>query len=185
MTLLSTLALFTAVAVWGILSVIPSSRTSTIIEYVLIFLVMGMIAWFSFDDYLNQLYMYRDFTRTEPAIEYIQQNSSSDDQVLLWGSEAATNFFSQRKSPTRFVYQAPLQQEGYVDEAMINEFLDDVIRNQPKFIIDSERNNPLFTFPITTETIQQKIASLQAKYCLVRRIDFWKFYKYTEAGCSK
>jgi len=185
MTLLPILALFAAVAVWGILSVIPSSRTITILEYVLAFLVMGLIAWFSFDDYLNQLYMYRDFTRTRPAIEYIEQNTFPDDQILLWGSETATNFFSQRKSPTRFVYQAPLQQEGYVDEGMINEFLDDVIKNQPKFIVDTERNNPLFTFPITTETIQQKITSLQAKYCLVRRIDFWKFYEYTENGCSK
>ena len=185
MTLLPILTLFTGLTVWGINSLFPRSKNATIAKYLVALIVAGFIAWTCFDDYLNQVYMYRDFTRNIPAIEYIQENTSPVDQVLLWGSETAINYFAQRKSPSRFVYQAPLQQEGYVDEAMINEFLDDVLKNQPKFMIDAERKNPLFSFPLTSPTIEGKIESLEAKYCLVKRIDFWKVYQYTEGGCRK
>ena len=185
MTLLPILALFTSVTVWGIESLVPSTKVATIAKYLLALLVAGYIAWVSLDDYLDQLYLYRDFTRNEPAIEYIRANSAPEDEVLLWGSETAVNYFSQRKSPSRFVYQAPLQQEGYVDEGMVHEFLDDILQNKPEFIIDTERNNPLFSFPISTPAIEGKIASVEARYCLVRRIDFWKFYQYTENGCNK
>ncbi|MGE5379079.1 MAG: ArnT family glycosyltransferase [Bacteroidota bacterium] len=185
MTLLPILALFAGLAVWAIDSLVPRSRNATLLKYLLAFVIAGFIAWISFDDYLNQVYLYRDFTRNEPAIEYIEQNTSPEDQVLLWGSETAVNYFAERKSPSRFVYLIPLQQEGYVDEAMINEFLDDILQNQPKFMIDTERKNPLFTFPVTSPTIEEKIASLEAQYCLVKRIDFWKVYQYAREGCSK
>lgn len=185
MTLLPTLALFTGVLVWEVETWLPRSRNAGIARVLMALLVAGFIAWTCFDDYLNQLYLYRDFSKNEAAIQYIQENTSPEDQVLLWGSEAALNYLSRRKSPSRFVYQAPLQQQGYVDEAMIDGFLDDILQNQPRLIIDTEKNNPVFSFPITTPAIEQKISSLRGRYCLIRRIDFWKVYEYSKEGCTQ
>jgi hypothetical protein len=185
MTLLPILALFAALTVWWILSWVPEGKTAAIVTYVVILVIAGWIAWTSFDDYLTQVYTYRDFARNESVIAYIQENTTPKEQVLLWGSEASINYYSQRKSPSRFVYQAPLQQENYVDEAMINEFLDDVMQNRPKLIIEADKKNPLFSFPLTSDSIEGKVASLKAMYCAVRKIDSWQVYEYAENGCSQ
>ncbi|HJS19052.1 MAG TPA: glycosyltransferase family 39 protein [Anaerolineales bacterium] len=185
MTLLPVLALFCGVALWGILSLTPDRKFLNISKYVFVFFLAGIVLWNSFDGYLNQLYIYRDFKKNEPVIQFIKENTSPDDQVLLWGAETAINYFAQRKSPARFVYQLPLSQENYAAASFIDQFYDDVIQNQPKFIIDTDTNEPLYRFPITNETIEEKISYLEAHYCLVRRIDSWKIYEYSESGCSQ
>jgi hypothetical protein len=184
MTLLPTLALFTGLAVWGLTSPLPDEKMFNTAKYVLALILVGFIAWRSFDDYLNQLYIYRDLTNSEPVIEYVERNTSPDDLVLLWGSDASINYFSERSSPTRFVYQSPLQQEGYVDEAMIDEFLDDVIQNQPRLVIDTGTRDPLFSFPLTSDSIEEKSSYLLSRYCIVEQIDDWKIHEYRQDGCN-
>lgn len=185
MTVLPVLALFTGVAVWVIVYLMASWKIPASIQVALAVVIAGILVWFSFNDYMDQVYTYRSFTRNKPVIEYIQENTSPGDQVLVWGAETSINFFSQRGSPSRFAYQSPLQQESYTDETLVEQFYDEVLKNQPKLIIDTDTRDPLYRFPITTETVEEKIADLEAHYCLVRQIDAWKIYKYTEDGCSR
>lgn len=184
MTLLPVLALFTGVAVWAILSLIPDWQFSNIVKYAMAIAVAGWIVWSSFDGFMTQLYTYREYRKNRDVIQYVQQNTAPDEQILLWGAETSINYFAQRKSPTRFVYQSPLFQENYLNETLINQFLDDVIQNRPRLIIDTNTKNPLYKFPLETDAIQEKVADLEAHYCLVQRIDAWKIYQYKEDGCN-
>jgi hypothetical protein len=185
MTLLPILAFFTGSAFWGLISLMPNWKNANAVKHAFALIVAGLFAWRSFDGYMTQLYTYRQLTKNEAVIEYIKETTSPDEQVLLWGAETSINYFVQRKSPTRFVYQSPLHQENYVDETLINQFLDDVIQNQPRLIIDTDTKDPLYSFPLTTEIIEEKAAFLEARYCIVQRVDSWKIYEYTEGGCSR
>ena len=184
MTLLPILALFMGVAVWAVVYLLSIWKISTTVQAALALILAGSLVWFSFNDYLDQVYTYRSFTRNKPVVDYIQQNTSPGDPVLIWGAETSINYFSQRESPTRFVYQSPLHQAGYMNEDMLDEFYEDVIQNRPRLIIDTDTNDPLYRFPISTEDFEEMIAQLEANYCLVRQIDAWKIYEYTEGGCS-
>lgn len=183
MTLLPVLAIFTGLTVWGILSLMPKWEIPNGLKFALAAGIAGVFMWNSFDNYMNQLYVYRKLTKNETVVGYIVEHTSPDDQVLLWGAETSVNYFAQRKNPTRFVYQYPLHQEGYVDEVMINQFLDEIIQNRPKFIIDTGTQDPMYGFAITTESINKKIAYLETHYCVGQRIDSWIVYEYSEEEC--
>ena len=87
-------------------------------------------------------------SRTSPQIQdtvqYILNNSSPEDKVLILGAETGLNFLSQRVSPTRFVYQYPLIQTGYSTYEQRDEFLKEVAGNQPAIIVNTIRTNSIF-----------------------------------------
>ena len=117
----------------------------------------------------------------EPVIQYVIDNSEPDDSILLWGAETMVNFFSQRKSPTRYVYQLPLYTTGYTSEERILEFLDDIIENQPRLIIDTKSEQmPIFQFPIATEQIDNKINFISSSYSIIDEIDGWQIYQISQ-----
>ncbi len=71
------------------------------------------------------------------VVDYIKNSSNPSDFVLMWGAESSYNFVSERRAPTRFVYQYPLYWHGYQNEKMIKEFLNDITMNKPMLIIDT------------------------------------------------
>ena len=95
----------------------------------------------------------------------IEQATAPSDTVLLWGAETRINFFSQRASPSRFSYQFPLYHPAYTNEGLIIEFLDAILEERPRMIIDTGNPaTPIFDFPITTSAIQERIEAIQANY---------------------
>ena len=72
-----------------------------------------------------------------------------------------------------------------MEERLIDQFYDEVIQNRPRLIIETKTKDLLYRFPLTTETIEEKIAYLETNYCLARQIDAWKIYEYAEGGCSR
>ena len=184
MTLLPILAVLTAYTVWTVTSAISTWKLPGFMK---LLAAAGVLAFFlsrSFDGYLNQLYTYRTLTKDETVIDYVKESTSPDDYVLLWGAEASVNYFTERRSPTRFVYQYPLQRDGYVNESLILEFLDDVIENRPKLIIDTDSSIPMYEFPIRSDAIDEKAAYLLSHYCPARRIDSWTVYEYSDGVCA-
>jgi hypothetical protein len=175
MTLLPALAVLTAVTAWSVVQVLSRWQFPVWLRAAAALIVLGSFAWSYFDNYLDQTYIYR-MNRDDAVIQYLVQNSTPDDTVLLWGAEAAVNFFAQRESPTRFVYQYPLQNENYATETMVIEFLDDVSENHPRFIVDTG-TEPLFSFAVTSDAISEKSALLQTRYCPVQEIDEWTIYE--------
>jgi hypothetical protein len=102
------------------------------------------------------------------------------EKVLLWGAESAVNFFAGRKCPSRFVYQYPLYTSGYANEGVILEFLDGIIRERPRLIIDTRnRRTPIYSFPVQSDAIREKVGYLQAHYRPVGETgEGWVVYEY-------
>lgn len=187
MTILPVLALFTGITFWVILSSRFLSDIPDRAKFVLTVGVIGVFLWTSFNEYRIQVTSFRHVNRQHPIVSAIELNTNPEDTVLLWGAEASINYFSQRKSPTRFVYQYPLYMQRYADEQMIIEFLDDLIRENPRLIIDTHNERtPLYEFPIQTYAIQQRIAYLQCHYRMVGEIlpDKVTVYEYIASDCT-
>lgn len=114
----------------------------------------------------------------EPLIHYLQENTQPEEEILVWGAETMVNFHTKRNSPTRYVYQYPLTKEGYTSEEKILEFLDDIIQNQPKYMIDSRSDTmPFFVFPIQSQRIEEKLNKIWSGYEEVDEINWWKVYQ--------
>lgn len=185
MTILPILAFFAGVVFWIILSSRFFCEIPQTAKYVLTASILGVFLWTSFNQYIIQVASLRAVGQ-HSIVSEIEQNTNPEDTVLLWGAEASINYFSHRQSPTRFVYQYPLYTQGYADEQMIIEFLDDLIYKRPRWIIDTHNPiTPLYEFPVQSYAIQQKIAYLRCHYHIVSEIQNWTVYEYTAGDCSR
>jgi hypothetical protein len=187
MTILPGLALFTAIPFWTIFSSQLLDDIPYTAKYALTVGIIGVFLYTSFNQFKTKVISFRDVNRQYPIVSTIELNTSPEDTVLMWGAEASINYFSQRRSPTRYVYQYPLYTQGYTDEQMIVEFLDDLILKRPRLIIDTyNTRTPLYDFPINTPTIQQRIAYLECHYRIVDEIflDNWTTYEYAASDCN-
>lgn len=174
-TLLPTLAIFTAMLFNGISKAANRINIPYLVQYVFFAGIAVVASWNFFHNYLNQVYIYRKLN-DDGLIQYTISKTSPDDEVLVWGADPSINYFSQRESPTRYVYQFPLQEENYVTEKMVTDFLDDVIQKKPELIINIDTDNSLFTFPIETEEILARTKALADMYCLVDVLDSAPIY---------
>jgi hypothetical protein len=126
-----------------------------------------------YQPYKNVVMSYKLF-QNSTMITYISRLTSPRDTVLMWGAETSMNFFSRRSSPSRFVYQYPLYSTGYTNEKIINEFIQDIVKHKPHFIIDTKNPQcPFFNFPIKSEKIQAGIMNIKSHYRLKENIDLW------------
>jgi Dolichyl-phosphate-mannose-protein mannosyltransferase len=66
---------------------------------------------------------------------YIEDHSSKNDRVLVWGWDALVNSLSERKSPTRFGYSYPLIVGGPLRAKYRKLFLKEISRLPPRYII--------------------------------------------------
>ena len=108
------------------------------------------------------------------AITLIKELASEEDTVLIWGAETEINFHTQRPSPTRFVYQYPLYEEGYTSLALIEEFLADIIQNQPRLIIDTRTEDmPFLDFELESPRVGQLSEGILAQYSKTDNIGDW------------
>lgn len=183
MTILPALAFFTGITFHVIFTSYFLHNIPNTAKCFLIAGVTGVLLWTSFNEYRRQVISFHE-VEPPPILNEIKQNTNPEDSILVWGAETSINYFSNRKSPTRFVYQYPLYTQGYTNEPMITEFLDDLIRQHPELLIDTHNpRTPLYEFPIQTPIIQQKIAYLQCQYRIVGEIQGWTVYKYTPKIC--
>lgn len=182
MAMLPVLSLFTGMLFWVFSSQITAWEIPVMAKYAFVIGVTLITMWGSFQRYSDQVEAFRE-KRNDVAIRFIGEATSPDDYVLIWGAETSANYFSHRRSPSRFVYQYPLYQAGYVDEKMIEEFLGDIVQKHPRLIIDTHNpTTPIYNFPIHSQAIDARIGYLQSHYQKVKVIDFWTIYKYRGAN---
>jgi hypothetical protein len=180
MTLLPVLALFTGITFWVLVSWMSFWKPSKLVQLLFLFGMMGIFIWGTYAAYKRQILTYREVNDSS-TIDYIKDTSSPDDPILILGAETYINYFSQRKSPTRFVYQYPLYEEGYVSEAIILEFLTDIIDSQNTLILSPGNSSSLvFNFPIQTEAIDELIEKLQTQYQAVDNINGLTIFRRIE-----
>ena len=198
MALLPVFALFAGLAYW-ILSRELSRQTPKIALWGFTLIVIASIGLTNFRDYRQ---LVRTFSQAGSddriaLVDYIRSNTAKDDFVLVLGAETTINFYAQRPSPTRFVYQFPLYKPGYATREMTEEFFQDVIQNEPKLIIDPEGNGLssdtlAFTAPSadelslsdtlvsTSPRIEESIRIIQSKYAIQRTFGSWVVYAKIE-----
>ncbi|NCF69048.1 MAG: hypothetical protein GWP61_24065 [Chloroflexi bacterium] len=180
MALLPIFSIFASFAFWLMLSRISSLQPGKSIGAFFTLAVMLLLLLPPTWDYIQLAQTYNKPADSELASR-IADATTSDDSVLIWGAESITNFESQRRSPTRFVYQYPLYTEGYADERLIEEFLEEIIKNKPRLIIDSRNPlTPLYNFGITSPQIEESINTLRTHYQFREGFETWTIYEYVE-----
>jgi 4-amino-4-deoxy-L-arabinose transferase-like glycosyltransferase len=130
-------------------------------------------------DYVELSSFYAQPTGDSELIAYIQDNTSQQDMVLMWGAESAYNFMTRRASPTRFVYQYPLY-NGYGGKAYLSEFLNDILVNRPRLIIfSSNAKFSDFRFPRRDNQIGALMDQVKSRYTETVELGDWLIYRYT------
>ncbi len=111
------------------------SKPITLCLSLIIFFPLSIIALVR--NPIPSTYAVNYYSQRQVISDYITNNTEESDYVLFWGSESSINFYTNRRSPTRFVYQNPLFTKGYQTSEMIDEFFNDIKQNRPKLIIDA------------------------------------------------
>ncbi|WP_177225906.1 ArnT family glycosyltransferase [Arsenicibacter rosenii] len=83
------------------------------------------------------------FRHREQMAEAILQYTAPEEYFLEWGIPDGMNFLTDRKAPTRFIYQWALDTPGYTSPALVDLFVDEVMRNPPVIIMDSSLSEHL------------------------------------------
>lgn len=180
LTILPVLLFFSSLLFWMIISLQNILKVQISLQLVSTVTIIGFLLLVSYTSIKDQIISYRN-NNDRSMVEFITAHSTSDDYILLWGAEANINFFSQRTSPTRFVYQYPLYKKGFSNQKMIKEFLDDILLRHPKFIIDTKNSvTPFLKFEISSPEIQKKINEIKGEYFEVNRVGNWIVFEYAD-----
>ena len=102
---------------------------------------------------------YREYVKEKPnavyagssypyVSDFVRGHTRQGDFVLVWGDYSqATNFFADRLSPTRYVFQPFLYNQSYGD-GLVSRFLSDLKAHPPVMILDSSPSSaPLLERP--------------------------------------
>lgn len=140
-------------------------------------LILGLAIYFQ----IPQAQNYKDYLQSDSAnqyaqvINYISKHTGPQDTVLVVGAESEINFLTRRASPTRYVYQYPLQLLGW--RPMVEEYIGQIMENRPKLIIDTDGGKgPDNSYYLTrlekkSDTVGKGLDFLQTHYSAVATID--------------
>jgi hypothetical protein len=122
----------------------------------------------------------------QKVVNEIQRLSEEDEPLLAWGAETGFNFLSQRRSPTRFVYQYPLYRGysgDYASMENIRRFFEDLEDNPPQVIlVPSYSGFNAQEFDIKSAEIEDAFAAFAENYTLYKEIGSFKIYTRNEPG---
>lgn len=79
------------------------------------------------------------FSESQEVAKHLAQNTKTNDFVFVAGSEPQIYYYSQRKSPTRFIITYPLNLPTPFREQYQTELISDLKKNEPQAIIISQR----------------------------------------------
>jgi hypothetical protein len=181
MTLLPIFAVFSGFLFWLMFGFVEKKIVFRYTSLALTITILAVFAGSNFRDYLfmltpNEL----PNNQIKETVDYILANTSNEDYVAVWGAESYVNFHTQRRSPSRFVYQYPLFFVDYAGEKMLVEFLSDVVIKKPKLIVATIRDGNIVSgFGANKSERAEEIGNLiHAMYTEVRRVDNWVIYRY-------
>jgi 4-amino-4-deoxy-L-arabinose transferase-like glycosyltransferase len=182
MALLPIFSFFSGLAFWLLiksLSQIYPYKGPQLIFTFCVLLILSLVFTSSYLDRVEVLGQNRE--RSVLSYTYIEKSTHESASVLLWGSEAEMNFYSGRKSPSRFVYQYPLYLPGYANEQLVKEFLLDIAQNKPALIIDTKNiRTPFLEFNINSTEIEEYLNYLRLHYIRKEKLGSWVVYEYVD-----
>jgi hypothetical protein len=104
------------------------------------------------------------FVYSVQVAEYVKENSSPDDTILVLGSEPQIYFYSQRRCATRYIYVFHLMDNNQYVAAMQNEFTNEIESTEPKFLIIVYMQSSWTYRTGFTLSVIDRINSYSAKY---------------------
>ena len=121
----------------------------------------------------NRSILFTDaYFNTFPTTEietFINENTSPDDTVLLWGGDTRYNYSTGRRSPTRYTYPFVLMNCTYASYAKWKEFTDQIITNPPAMILEMKT----LTFPVYWEVPEN---------CFNQKEEMNRFFSFVETN---
>jgi 4-amino-4-deoxy-L-arabinose transferase-like glycosyltransferase len=111
--------------------------------------------------------------------EFIESNSAPGDSVLFWGAEAGMNFLTERRSPTKYIYQYPLYRRGFVQPEDVARFLHDLQGCPPVWIVDTKNPmTPFLDFPLVAPETAALRDWILLHYSRIQDVNGWTFYRW-------
>lgn len=178
LVVLPVFSIFAGFTVWMIFSYIKtiSHYAPAIFTFWMVF-ALGIVFLADYSE------MVQDFLKPVgdyKIVDFIENNTSADDYVLMWGAEASYNFASMRPSPTRYVYQTPLY--NIKDKGAVFEFLNAILEKKPQLIIlksDEKLSERRFAYRDTE--IEDLMGKIKAMYAEKTSPDGWLVYQYVQS----
>jgi hypothetical protein len=184
-TLLPVFSIFSALAVHTLLLGVTHIRQGKAIQAAFIVALLGIFSLTQLRHYRNTFTTYGRVGHPD-VIAYVERNTSNDDTVLLWGAETAVNFFTERRSPTKYVYQYPLYTEGYTNDQRVEAFLEDILKNKPRLIIDAQdATMPFLSFPTSSPRSRNLASQVRDSYETSGTINSWIIYEFVGDSTQK
>jgi hypothetical protein len=186
LTLLASFTLFTAFFFFILLTGFKNWRKETnlirsapTIFPLLIVLGVAIISVKPILDNFDSYARYRSYVdQISNIVDSVNENSFADDYVLALRAETYVNFAARRKSPTKYVYQFPLRMPGYTSEKMVVEYLQDILTQRPKLIVDKTgRWRSVEDFPAKSPQIAHLINEVNNQYLQRDVLGPWTIYQ--------
>jgi hypothetical protein len=118
------------------------------------------------------------------AARYLTEHSAAGDKVVIWGWNSSILFMSRRQSPTRFGWSMPLML-GAGTEARARyrrEFLCDISRNPPRWIVKAPQSEMLLGGRFTIDDFPEFAALLNSHYSARTTISDLVLYELNAPG---
>lgn len=113
-----------------------------------------------------------------PAIvNFLRENTTPDDTVLVLGHEPRILFFAGRRAPTRFVHQAMFVITPFLTPARVEEFFSAVVNGKPKYIVDLPDKGLVNSTGVNSTRIRRLVAKMRHSYKPYGRIAGWMVYE--------
>ena len=177
LVLLPILSVFAGFTIWLVFDSlsrdIPRFASALLLVMMVFFLSSVFLA-----DYTEMVRSFAQPNGDFGILAYIDQNSTPNDTVLMWGAETTYNFAARRASPTRFVYQTPLYNEK--NKSTTAEFLQDILSNKPRLII-LRMGDKLsdFRFAYRDNPIPGLMDEIKGLYGKSEKVGDWTVYQYS------
>jgi len=121
--------------------------------------------------------------------EYILSHTGVDDSVLVWEDNKSLNLFTNRRSPSRYLYPEHLFQPKSGPESRFDQFLQDLQKDPPSLILVPKTSNPSEPFinlpddqlcpgciPQAVEGMKLFKLYINANYQLIPQVDNYAVY---------
>ncbi len=178
MAILAGTLAYTAPALVSRIPRLPSSKVQRWVpSLVLVAILVGQIEQVQSYPWYVQSLRDNDYA---PVIDYVGNNTSEGDKVLIIGAESVVNFLTKREAPTRYVYQYPLALLGR--RPMFEEYFNQILENKPTLIIDTRGQSNLADKLYTplqkrSQIVREGVKYLGDNYEQVAQFGDWSVYR--------
>lgn len=99
-------------------------------------------------------------------IQYITQNTTPDDKILVWGNETWIYFHSNREAADRFIYVNPLYFTDYATGHVVSSYFKRIIDSKPKLLISTIEDGSISNHFIKGKSAkrEEQILEIQSLY---------------------